>query len=150
MFSKRQLRQRAVVAGLAALAVVFGAVALAIQLFDTTLQTAVYDRAIAISPAQVKNQVTIVAVDDLTIKKYDVYPLPRRAYADLIQALKAQSPTVIAMDIASMNAREYRDAALLAQRSRMRATLILEMQGEGDGVPTTLEEDAWCSFPSRS
>ena len=51
MFSKRQRRQRAVVAGLAALAVLFGAFALLTQAFDTTLQTAIYDRAIAISPA---------------------------------------------------------------------------------------------------
>jgi branched-subunit amino acid ABC-type transport system permease component len=33
-----------------------------IQALDTTLQTAIYDRAIGISPAQVKNQITIVAV----------------------------------------------------------------------------------------
>ena len=99
VFSKRQRRQRAVVAGLAALAVLFGAFALLTQALDTTLQTAVYDKAIEISPAQVKNQITIVAVDDLTIAKYDVYPLPRRAYADLIRALRAQNPRVIAMDV---------------------------------------------------
>ena len=137
MFSKRQRRQRAVVAGLAALAVLFGAFALITQLFDTTLQTAIYDKAIDISPAQVKNQVTIVAVDDLTISKYDVYPLPRRAYADLIRALKAQSPTVIAMDISFYDrSPSPEDDALLASAIKDAGNVILAMQGAGDGVLT--------------
>jgi adenylate cyclase len=137
VFSKRQRRQRAVVAGLAALAVLFGAFALAIQLFDTTLQTAVYDRAIAISPAQVKNQITIVAVDDLTITKYDVYPLPRRAYADLIQALRVHNPTVIAMDLSFYDrSPSPEDDALLATAIKDAGNVILAMQGAGDGVLT--------------
>jgi len=137
VFSKRQRRQRAVVAGLAALAVLFGAFALITQLFDTTLQTAIYDKAIDISPAQVKNQVTIVAVDDLTISKYDVYPLPRRAYADLIRALKAQSPTVIAMDISFYDrSPSPEDDALLASAIKDAGNVILAMQGAGDGVLT--------------
>lgn len=137
MFSKRQRRQRAVVAGLAALAVLFGAVALVTQLFDTTLQAAVYDRAIGISPAQVKNQVTIVAVDDLTISTYDVYPLPRRAYADLIRSLQAQNPTVIAMDISFYDrSPSPEDDALLASAMKDAGNVILAMQGAGDGVLT--------------
>jgi adenylate cyclase len=137
VFSKRQRRQRAVVAGLAALAVLFGAFALLTQVFDTTLQTAVYDKAIDISPAQVKNQITIVAVDDLTISKYDVYPLPRRAYADLIRALKAQSPTVIAMDISFYDrSPSPEDDALLASAIKDAGNVILAMQGAGDGVLT--------------
>ncbi|MEX2046068.1 MAG: adenylate/guanylate cyclase domain-containing protein [Chloroflexota bacterium] len=135
MFSKRQRRQRAVVAGLAALAVLFGAFALVTQLFDTTLQAAVYDRAIAISPAQVKNQITIVAVDDLTISRYDVYPLPRRAYAELIQALAAHNPTVIAMDISFYDrSPSPEDDALLASAIKDAGNVILAMQGAGDGV----------------
>ena len=137
MFSKRQRRQRAAVAFLAALAVLFGALALVTQAFDTTLQTAIYDRAIAISPAQVKNQITIVAVDDLTIAKYDVYPLPRRAYADLITALKAQNPTVIAMDISFYDrSPSAEDDALLASAIKDAGNVILAMQGAGDGVLT--------------
>lgn len=135
MFSKRQRRQRAVVAGLATLAVLFGAFALTTQLFDTTLQTAAYDRAIAISPAQVKNQITIVAVDDLTISRYDVYPLPRRAYADLIQALRRQNPTVIAMDISFYDrSPSPEDDALLAAAIKDAGNVILAMQGAGEGV----------------
>jgi adenylate cyclase len=135
VFSKRQRRQRAVVAGLAALAVLVGAFALITQALDTTLQTAIYDRAIAISPAQVKNQITIVAVDDLTIEKYDVYPLPRRAYADLLTALKANSPTVIAMDISFYDrSPSAEDDALLAAAIKDAGNVILAMQGAGDGV----------------
>jgi len=137
VFSKRQRRQRAVVAGLAALAVLFGAFALLTQALDTTLQTAIYDKAIDISPAQVKNQITIVAVDDLTISKYDVYPLPRRAYADLITALKAQSPTVIAMDISFYDrSPSPEDDALLAAAIKDAGNVILAMQGAGDAVLT--------------
>jgi class 3 adenylate cyclase/CHASE2 domain-containing sensor protein len=135
VFSKRQRRQRAVVAGLVALAVLFGVVALTTQVFDTTLQAAVYDRAIGISPAQVKNQITIVAVDDLTIAKYDVYPLPRRAYAELITALKTHSPTVIAMDISFYDrSPSAEDDALLAAAIADAGNVILAMQGAGDGV----------------
>ena len=137
MFSKRQRRQRAVVAGLVALAVLFGAFALVTQLFDTTLQAAIYDRAIGISPAQVKNQITIVAVDDLTISKYDVYPLPRRAYADLITALKKNDPTVIAMDLSFYDrSPSAEDDALLAAAIKDAGNVLLAMQGAGDGVLT--------------
>ena len=137
MFSKRQRRQRAVVAALAVLAVLFGALALVTQLFDTTLQTAIYDKAIEISPAQVKNQITIVAVDDLTITKYDVYPLPRRAYADLIRALRAQNPTVIALDVSFYDrSPSPEDDALLASAIKDAGNVILAMQGAGDGMLT--------------
>jgi adenylate cyclase len=137
VFAKRQRRQRAVVAGLAVLAVLFGALALLTQAFDTTLQTAVYDKAIEISPAQVKNQITIVAVDDLTISRYDVYPLPRRAYADLIRALRAQNPTVIAMDISFYDrSPSPEDDALLASAIKDAGNVILAMQGAGDAVLT--------------
>lgn len=137
MFSKRQRRQRAVVAGLAALAVLFGALALLTQALDTTLQTAIYDKAIDISPAQVKNQITIVAVDDLTISKYNVYPLPRRAYADLIQALRPHNPTVIAMDISFYDrSPSPEDDALLASAIKDAGNVILAMQGAGDAVLT--------------
>ena len=76
MFTKRQTRQRAVVAGLTLIAVLVGALMLSSEVFDTTLQSAVYDQAINVATATVRNQVTIVAIDDPTIAQYGRYPLP--------------------------------------------------------------------------
>ena len=116
LLAKRQDRQRAVIGAIVAVALLFGAAALATEALDTTLQTAVYDRAITNSPAQVRNQITIIAVDDPTITKYNVYPLPRSAYADLLRALKPMNPTVVAFDISfyDRSASASDDAALAA------------------------------------
>ena len=152
MFTKRQTRQRAVVAGLTALAVLLGAVALATEFFDTTLQTAVYDKAIDLSPAKVKNQVTIVALDDPTITQYGRYPLPRKAYADLIKALKPLSPAVVAFDVGFYDpaadpaedralAEAIRDFQTPTDPSQRPGSVILAMQGAGEqelGDHTTL------------
>ena len=143
MFTKRQTRQRAVVAGLTALAVLLGAVALATEFFDTTLQTAVYDKAIDLSPAKVKNQVTIVALDDPTITQYGRYPLPRKAYADLIKALKPLSPAVVAFDVGFYDpaadpaedralAEAIRDFQTPTDPSQRPGSVILAMQGAGE------------------
>jgi len=51
-----------VVAFLTSIAVLIGAALLAGEVLDTTLQSVVYDRAITISPAEVRNQITIVAI----------------------------------------------------------------------------------------
>jgi len=143
VFTKRQTRQRAVVAGLTALAVLLGAVALATEFFDTTLQTAVYDKAIDLSPAKVKNQVTIVALDDPTITQYGRYPLPRKAYADLIKALKPLSPAVVAFDVGFYDpaadpaedralAEAIRDFQTPTDPSQRPGSVILAMQGAGE------------------
>ena len=93
--AKRQARQRAVIVAIAAIAVLLGVVFEVTEALDTTLQTAVYDRAIALSSAHVRNQITFVALDDPTIREYIVYPLPRRAYADLLKALKPLNPNAL-------------------------------------------------------
>jgi len=140
VFTKRQTRQRAVVAGLTALAVLLGAVALATEFFDTTLQTAVYDKAIDLSPAKVKNQ---VALDDPTITQYGRYPLPRKAYADLIKALKPLSPAVVAFDVGFYDpaadpaedralAEAIRDFQTPTDPSQRPGSVILAMQGAGE------------------
>ena len=135
LLAKRQTRQRAVVALIAGVAVAFGALAYWTQLLDTTLQSAVYDRAIFISPARVKNQITIVAIDDLTIQAQNVYPLPRRAYAQLIDALAAQSPTTIAFDVSFYDrSPSPEDDALLAAAVKRAGHAILAMQGSGSGT----------------
>jgi len=131
------------VAGLTALAVLLGAVALATEFFDTTLQTAVYDKAIDLSPAKVKNQVTIVALDDPTITQYGRYPLPRKAYADLIKALKPLSPAVVAFDVGFYDpaadpaedralAEAIRDFQTPTDPSQRPGSVILAMQGAGE------------------
>ena len=59
MFSKRHTRQRLVVAGLALVALAVGALLLRMELFDTTLQSIVYDKAIEVGNPPLANQVTI-------------------------------------------------------------------------------------------
>jgi adenylate cyclase len=133
--AKRQARQRAVIAAIAAAAVLFGAIALATELLDTTLQTIVYDKAQDVSPATVKNQITIVAYDDLTVESYGVYPLPRRAYADLLRALTPLSPTTVAFDISFYEpSPSAADDAAFAAAIRDARNVILAMQGAGDGT----------------
>ena len=141
LLAKRQTRERAVIAAIAAIAVLLGAAALAIEALDTTLQAAVYDRAIALSPAQVRNQVTIVALDDPTIAQYGVYPLPRRAYAEMLRALRPLSPTVVAFDVSFYDrSPSATDDAELATAIRESGNVILAMQGvqeKGFGDHTT-------------
>jgi len=130
LLAKRQTRQRAVIAGLAAIAVLIGAAAQLTEALDTTLQAAVYDRAIALSPATVKNQITIVALDDPTLKQYGVYPLPRRAYADMLRAIKPLNPTVVAFDIAFYDrSSSPADDAALASAIKDAGNVVLSMQG---------------------
>ncbi len=130
LLARRQTRQRAVIAGLAVIAVLVGALAQITEALDTTLQTAVYDRAIALSGATVRNQITIVALDDPTLKQYGVYPLPRRAYADMLHAIKPLNPTVIAFDVAFYDkSASPEDDALLAAAIKDSGNVILAMQG---------------------
>jgi adenylate cyclase len=130
LLTKRHTRQRAVVAALTLVAVLLGAGMIRIELLDTTLQSAFYDKAIDVSPAQVRNQITIVAIDDPTIKQYGPYPLPRRAYTELLQKLKSLSPSVIAFDVAfyDPSANPDEDRAL-ATAIRDAGNVILAMQG---------------------
>jgi len=129
--AKRQARQRAVIVAIAAIAVLIGVFFEVTEALDTTLQTAVYDRAIALSPAHVRNQITIVAVDDPTIREYNVYPLPRRAYADLLKALKPLSPTVIAFDVSFYDpSPSPADDAAFAAAIKDAGNVILAMQGK--------------------
>lgn len=134
LLAKRQTRQRAVVAALAIVAVLLGVGLQLTEALDTTLQTAFYDKALDLSPAKVKNQITIVAIDDATITTAGVYPLPRRMYADLITALKPLSPTSIAFDVSFYDrSPSAEDDALLAAAIKDAGNVYLAMQGVGDG-----------------
>jgi adenylate cyclase len=133
LLAKRQKRERAVIAGIAAIAVVLATLAQLTEALDTTLQAAVYDRALALSPAEVRNQVTIVALDDLTIEKYGVYPLPRRAYAEMLRALRPLNPTTVAFDVSFYDrSPSPTDDAELATAIRESGNVILAMQGVGE------------------
>jgi len=130
LLAKRQQRQRAVIAGITAVAVVLGAVLYVTETLDTTLQTAVYDRAITNSPAEVRNQITIIAIDDPTITQYNVYPLPRRAYADMLRALKPLNPTTVVFDVSFYDkSASAEDDAALATAIKDAGNVILAMQG---------------------
>ena len=133
MFTKRHTRQRLVVAGLTVVALAVGALLLRTEFFDTTLQSVVYDKAIDIGSATVRNQVTIVALDDATVTQYGQhYPPPRQAYTDLLRALRPLNPSVIAFDVAfydaAQNPEEDRN---LAAAVRDAGNVLLAMQGSG-------------------
>ncbi len=135
LLAKRQTRQRAVLAAISAAAVLFGAIALWTEAFDTTLQTIVYDKALDVSPASVRNQITIVAIDDLTITAAGVYPLPRHLYADLISALGPLDPTSISFDVSFYdNSPSPQDDAALAAAIKSAGNVYLAMQGSGKGT----------------
>ncbi|MGH2471551.1 MAG: CHASE2 domain-containing protein [Candidatus Limnocylindria bacterium] len=131
MFTRRHTRQRLVVAALTLAAFVVGALFLRGEVFDTSLQSVVYDQAITIGNTTLRNQVTIVALDDATVDEYR-YPLPRQAYADLIRALRPLDPSVIAFDIgfydSAQNPEEDRS---LAAAIRDAGNVLLAMQGTG-------------------
>ena len=131
MFTKRHTRQRLVVAGLTLTALLVGALLLRTEIIDTTLQSVVYDKAIDIGNPPLANQVTIIALDDRTVDQYR-YPLPHRAYTDLLRALKPQDPSVIAFDIAFYDAAQNPDEdRALAAAIRDAGNVILAMQGTG-------------------
>jgi adenylate cyclase len=135
LFTKRRTRQRAVLAGFTGLALLAGALLLAFEVLDTTLQTAVYDAAITQSPAKVRNQITIVAIDDLTVARYGGFPLPRTAYAELLRALKPLQPSVIAFDVGFYEpAANPEDDRQLADAIREAGNVLLPMQGTGDAL----------------
>ncbi|TMC75934.1 MAG: CHASE2 domain-containing protein [Chloroflexi bacterium] len=133
LLTKRHTRLRAVVAILTLLAVLVGAGLLSLTVLDTSLQSAFYDKAIDVSPAQVRNQITIVAIDDPSISYYGTYPLPHRAYTELLNKLKPLGPSVVAFDVAfydpTSNPEEDRSFAAAIRES---GNVLLAMQGAGD------------------
>jgi adenylate cyclase len=134
VFRKRHTRQRLVVAGLTFAALLVGALLLRTEFLDTTLQSIVYDEAIDIGNPPIANQVTIIALDDKTVDQYR-YPLPHQAYTDLLRALKPQSPSVIAFDIAFYDAAQNpEDDRALAAAMRDAGNVILAMQGTGEAT----------------
>jgi adenylate cyclase len=131
VFTKRHTRQRLVVAGLALVALAIGALLLRMELFDTSLQSIVYDKAIDIGNPPLANQVTIIALDDQTVDQYR-YPLPHQAYTDLLRALKPLNASVIAFDVAFYDAAQNpEDDRALAAAIKDAGNVLLAMQGSG-------------------
>src|SRR5438552_15912328 len=63
--------------------------------------------------------------------------MQRREYSDLIRSRRAQSPTVIAMDVSFYDrSPSPEDDALLASAIKDAGNVILAMQGAGDGMLT--------------
>jgi adenylate cyclase len=144
LLAKRQARQRAVVSGMTVVALLLGAIAVATNSLDTTLQTAFYDKAIDIAPARISNQITIVALDDATVDQYGRYPLPRSIYVDLLRKMKPLSPAVVAFDVSFFDPspspeddRQLAEAILDMRRplepGAFAPSVILAMQGAGEG-----------------
>jgi adenylate cyclase len=131
VFTKRHTRQRLVVAGLTLVALAVGAILLRGERFDTSLQSIVYDKAIDIGQTTLRNQVTIIALDEATVQQYR-YPLPRPVYTDLLRALKPLNPSVIAFDVAFYDAAQNPDEdRTLAAAIKDAGNVLLAMQGSG-------------------
>src|SRR5207237_7537394 len=95
------------------------------------LQSIVYDKAIDIGQTTLRNQITIVALDDTTVTQYR-YPLPRPVYTDLLRALKPMNPSVIAFDVAFYDAAQNpEEDRALAAAIRDSGNVLLAMQGSG-------------------
>jgi adenylate cyclase len=138
LLKRRQSRQRAVVALITVVSVLFGALSISLDLFGP-LQNFAYDFAITQFPAKVKNQITIVGIDDKTIEAYGHWPLPRKAYADLLGAMKSSDvtkpgPSVVAFDVAFYDNSDAEADQALAAAIKASGNVILAMQGPGDGV----------------
>lgn len=134
MLRNRRERQRAILALIGVLAILSGAGFVALRTFDKGLQALVYDSFIQAAPAKVKNQITIVAIDDKTIEQYGRWPLPRQAYVDLIKALKPFNPSAIAFDVGFYDPSDKPDQdQALAAAIKESGNVILAMQGVGVG-----------------
>lgn len=114
------------------------------NVLDATAQAVVYDRLLEANPQPAGARVTIVALDDSTIARYGRWPLPRRAYADLLDSLVPLRPTVVAFDVGLYDAsdRPEDDARLAASLARA-GNVVLGAQGQGYGTAS----DTGMSFP---
>ncbi|MEK7860017.1 MAG: CHASE2 domain-containing protein, partial [Chloroflexota bacterium] len=132
MLRSRKQRQRAILALIVALALALGGYLTGTQYFESNVQAAVYDSFITAAPAKVKNQITVVALDDATVAHYGRWPLPRQAYVDVVQALRPFNPTAISFDIGLYDPSPNPDQdRALAAAIKDAGNVILAMQGAG-------------------
>lgn len=135
MLTRRRDRQRFVLGAICVLALLIGGSLTYVKAFDNNLQAVVYDTFITNNPAQVRNQITIVALDDATVDRYGEWPLRRQAYADLLNALRPFNPSVVAFDVGffDQSARPADDLALAAAIKES-GNVVLAMLGAGSSV----------------
>ncbi|MBI2982876.1 MAG: CHASE2 domain-containing protein, partial [Chloroflexi bacterium] len=132
MLRSRRQRQRVVLVAIVALAAALSWYFTSTNFFGDNLQAAVYDNIITGAPAKVKNQITIVALDDATVRRYGRWPVPRQAYIDLLNALKPLNTRAIAFDVGFYDPsdRPEQDRALAAAIKDL-GNVYLAMQGVG-------------------
>jgi adenylate cyclase len=129
----RRQRQRVALVALILLATLLSAYWTQIKFFNDNIQAAVYDNVITAAPAVVKNQITIVAIDDATVARYGQrWPIQRQAYIDLLNALKPLNTRAIAFDVAfyDNSDRPEQDRALAAAMKDL-GNVYIAMQGVG-------------------
>ena len=132
MFRNRRQRQRILLVLIVVLATALSAFQTRGQFYENNLQAAVYDYVITGAPAKVKNQITVVALDDAAVKRYGRWPVPRQAYIDLLNALKPFNTRAIAFDVAFYDPsdRPEQDRAFAAAIKDL-GNVYLAMQGAG-------------------
>lgn len=134
MLRNRKRRQRAAVALIVVVSTLLGAYLTEKRFFNDNIQAAVYDYVITSAPAKVRNQVTVVALDDATVKRYGRWPVPRQAYVDLLNALRPVGARSIAFDVAFYDASDKPDQdKALAAAIKDSGNVYLAMQGSGSG-----------------
>jgi signal transduction histidine kinase len=75
--------------------------------------------------APTSNQVAMVLIDDATLAQHGRWPWPRAELAKLIQAVSAQHPKAIGMDVLLPEAEDERDDAALADAIRSAPNMVL-------------------------
>src|ERR1700759_5058871 len=76
-------------------------------------------------PQSVSSQVAMVLIDDATLAQHGRWPWPRAELAKLIQAVSAQHPKAIGMDVLLPEAEDERDDAALADAIRSAPNMVL-------------------------
>ncbi len=81
--------------------------------FLTSLQAVVTDLSFRVLPRQASQQIVVVEIDALSLKRLNTWPWPRRYHASLIDRLFAAGASRVALDIDfSSQSNEVDDAAL--------------------------------------
>ena len=91
-----------------------------------------YDTLHRLSPAEPRDDIVIVAIDDASLQQLGGWPFSRRVYADLLRQLADthNQPLAIGFDVLFLDPRPE-DAELVAQIRRHRVVLPVELPEQG-------------------